>query len=165
MTFTMEGLFDPQHKIHGTDAIPAVLEGSGKVVAVFSGHYHDGGYQVANGIPYIVLQDNPAYGNDVSYDNQYAVVDVYQEGRRHSPPTRAILSPGGDQCAGPAVNGGGRVFQGADNDFLSSMTKKVARGFDLGSHGALRKLPLRHVLLAFRKRQPGERSVISPSHG
>lgn len=34
-----------------------------------------------NGISYVVLQANAAYGNDVSYHNQYALVDVYVDGK------------------------------------------------------------------------------------
>jgi hypothetical protein len=73
--------FDVQHSIHGAAAIRAILEAGGKVIAVFSGHYHDGGFQTVNGISYVVLQANAAYGNDVSYHNQYAIVDVYADGR------------------------------------------------------------------------------------
>ena len=63
-------------------AVRQLLEKSGKVAAVFSGHYHDGGFQTVNGIPYVVLQANAAYGNDVSYHNQYAVVDVFADGKK-----------------------------------------------------------------------------------
>lgn len=73
--------FDVQHEIHGAAAIRGILESSGKVIAVFSGHYHDGGFQTVNGISYVVLQANAAYGNDVSYHNQYAAVDVYADGK------------------------------------------------------------------------------------
>jgi alkaline phosphatase len=40
--------------------VRGILEASGKVLAVFSGHYHDGGYQEINGIKYIVVQANAA---------------------------------------------------------------------------------------------------------
>lgn len=74
--------FDTQHIIKNSDEVRSLLEKSGIVVAVFSGHYHDGGYQVVNNIPYIVLQANAAYGNDVSYHKQYATVDIYQNGNK-----------------------------------------------------------------------------------
>ena len=54
-----------------------------KVTAVFAGHYHDGGYQQVNGIDYIALQANVAYGNDASYHNQYATVDVRADGKKY----------------------------------------------------------------------------------
>lgn len=73
--------FDPHHTIRNAADVRSVLEKSGTVAAVFSGHYHDGGYQVVNGIPYVVLQASAAYGNDVSYHNQYAFVEVYAEGK------------------------------------------------------------------------------------
>ncbi len=73
--------FDVQHSLHNAAAIRSILEASGKVIAVFSGHYHDGGFQTVNGISYVVLQANAAYGNDASYHNQYATVDVYADGK------------------------------------------------------------------------------------
>ncbi len=73
--------FDVQHTIHNAAAIRSILEASGKIVAVFSGHYHDGGFQAVNGISYVVLQANAAYGNDASYHNQFAIVDVYADGK------------------------------------------------------------------------------------
>jgi len=73
--------FDVQHTIRNAAEIRSILEASGKVIAVFSGHYHDGGFQVVNGISYVVLQANAAYGNDASYHNQYAVVDIYADGK------------------------------------------------------------------------------------
>jgi len=74
--------FDPRHAVRQAAEIRTVLEQSGQVLAVFSGHYHDGGYQLINGIHYLVLQANAAYGNDVAYHNQYATVEVEQKGER-----------------------------------------------------------------------------------
>ncbi len=74
--------FDVNHEMRNAPAVRQLLEKSGKVAAVFSGHYHDGGFQTVNGIPYVVLQANAAYGNDVSYHNQYAVVDVFADGKK-----------------------------------------------------------------------------------
>ena len=61
--------------------VRSVLEKSGVVIAVFSGHYHEPGYQLVNGIHYVMLQANVAYGNDASYHNQFATVDVLADGR------------------------------------------------------------------------------------
>lgn len=72
--------YDPSHSAKNAGAVRSILEASGKVVAVFSGHYHDGGFQTVNGISYVVLQANAAYGNDASYHNQYATVDVFTDG-------------------------------------------------------------------------------------
>lgn len=72
--------YDPSHSAKNAAAVRSILESSGKVVAVFSGHYHDGGFQTVNGIAYVVLQANAAYGNDASYHNQYATVDVFVDG-------------------------------------------------------------------------------------
>lgn len=79
----VDPLFDPAHTIKNAADVRAILENSGKVLAVFAGHYHDGGYQEVNGIAYIGLQANTAYGNDVSYHNQYATIDVRADGPRY----------------------------------------------------------------------------------
>jgi len=76
--------YDPKHTVRNASVVRGILEASGKVLAVFSGHYHDGGYQEINGIKYIVLQANAAYGNDVSYHNQYSTVKVFSEGNKYT---------------------------------------------------------------------------------
>jgi alkaline phosphatase len=72
--------FDPKHTVRNAAEVRAVLEKSGTVLAVFAGHYHDGGYQQVAGVHYVTLQANAAYGNDASYHNQYATVEVSSEG-------------------------------------------------------------------------------------
>src|SRR5450830_1145472 len=79
----VDPLFDPAHSVKNAADIRAILEKSGKVLAVFAGHYHDGGFQQINGISYIALQSSAAYGNDVSYHNQYATVDVRADGKKY----------------------------------------------------------------------------------
>jgi alkaline phosphatase len=59
----LDAAFDPKHSVKNAAAVRSLLEQSKKVLAVFSGHYHDGGYQEVNGIRYVVLQANAAYGN------------------------------------------------------------------------------------------------------
>jgi predicted phosphodiesterase len=44
-----------QHYVKNAEAARSVLEDSGKVLAVFQGHKHDGGHQVINGIHYYTL--------------------------------------------------------------------------------------------------------------
>ncbi len=77
----VDAAYDPAHSIKNAAEIRSVLEKSGLVVAAFAGHYHDGGYMKVNGIHYVCLQANAAYGNDASYHNQYATVDVYKDGK------------------------------------------------------------------------------------
>jgi predicted phosphodiesterase len=79
----IESGFDTNHLIKNSAEIRGVLEKSGQVIAVFSGHYHDGGIQNVSGINYIVLQANAAYGNDTSYHNQYATVEVYKNDKNY----------------------------------------------------------------------------------
>jgi hypothetical protein len=77
----VDAAYDPAHSVKNAADVRAILEKSGLVVAAFAGHYHDGGYMKANGIHYVCLQANAAYGNDASYHNQYATVDVYRDGQ------------------------------------------------------------------------------------
>lgn len=80
----IDAAYDPKHTVRNAPAVRGILEASGKVFAVFGGHYHDGGYQEINGIKYIVLQANAAYGNDTSYHNQYATVKIFSEGNKYT---------------------------------------------------------------------------------
>ena len=85
--------FDMNHVIKNAGEVRSILEKSGVVVAVFSGHFHDGGYQTVNGITYTVLQASAAYGNDASYHNQYATVDVYADGKK----VKVVVAGNGNQ--------------------------------------------------------------------
>lgn len=76
----VDSAFDPKHAARNAAQVRSILESSKKVLCVFSGHYHDGGFQEVNGIRYVVLQANAAYGNDASYHNQFALVKVVDEG-------------------------------------------------------------------------------------
>jgi hypothetical protein len=79
----VDAAFDPAHSIKNAADVRSILEKSGVVIAVFAGHYHDGGYQQVNGISYVTMQANVAYGNDASYHNQFATVDVYRDGKTY----------------------------------------------------------------------------------
>jgi alkaline phosphatase len=89
----IEAGFDVNHIVKNAADVRSILEKSGIVVAVFSGHYHDGGFQTVNGIAYAVLQASAAYGNDASYHNQYATVDVYAEGKN----VKVVVAGNGSQ--------------------------------------------------------------------
>ena len=90
----VDAAFDPAHSIKNAADVRSILEKSGLVLAAFAGHYHDGGYQQVNGIHYITLQASVAYGNDVSYHNQYSTVDVYRDGGKYQ---IAIAGNGGSK--------------------------------------------------------------------
>jgi alkaline phosphatase len=90
----LDPAYDPKHTVRNAPEVRAILEGSKKVLAVFSGHYHDGGFQEINNIKYIVLQANAAYGNDATYHNQYSVVKVFAEGNNY---TLALAGNGGQK--------------------------------------------------------------------
>lgn len=62
------------HLIRNRDEVMAILESSGKVRAVFSGHYHDGCFGVCGGIPYITFS-----AMVIGDQNAYAVADVTED--------------------------------------------------------------------------------------
>ena len=62
------------HLVRNRGEVMALLSRSGKVRAVFSGHYHDGCFGVCGGIPYITFSAMVIGG-----ENAYAVVDVTED--------------------------------------------------------------------------------------
>ncbi len=91
---TLDRVDDQDHNIKNASAVRAILEASGKVLAVISGHDHQGGYANIKGIHYIVMNGNvgvsdtrswkatsQANGMDPRADNQYAVLEVYACGK------------------------------------------------------------------------------------
>lgn len=65
------------HLIRNRDEVMQLLSGSGKVRAVFSGHYHDGCFGMYGGIPYITFS-----AMVIGEENAYAVVDVTDDSVR-----------------------------------------------------------------------------------
>jgi len=64
--------------VKNAPAVRKVLEGSGKVIAVFQGHNHHGAYRRINGIPYFTMRgmvEGPGLKN-----NAYAVVRISPDG-------------------------------------------------------------------------------------
>jgi predicted phosphodiesterase len=62
------------HYVKNADEVRQILEQSGRVLAVFQGHYHDGGYSLIEGIHYYTLKavvEGPGPEN-----NSYAIVEV-----------------------------------------------------------------------------------------
>lgn len=62
--------------VTNASAVRAILQASGKVIAVFSGHHHTNDYDVVNGIPYINMM---AMTEDAYPKNAYAVVRVKKD--------------------------------------------------------------------------------------
>ena len=71
------------HTVRNAADARAILEKSGVVIAVFSGHYHEGGFQQVGDISYVTLKANVVHGCCVPYHNQYATVDVYKDGKEY----------------------------------------------------------------------------------
>ena len=74
----LEDSAEPQHIVKNAEAVRAILERSGKVKGVFTGHQHKGGANVVNGIPYYSLRAlvcDAGAGN-----NSFAEVAVFADG-------------------------------------------------------------------------------------
>lgn len=76
--------FEVELTVQNGDAVRTLFEKSGRVLAVFAGHYHSGGYQFLHGIHYVTLQGNVAFGNDVATHNQYDTVRIYQNDKGYT---------------------------------------------------------------------------------
>ncbi len=85
--------FELELKVPNADEVRSILEKSGRVLAVFGGHYHSGGYQFYRGIHYVTLQGNVAFGNDVSHHNQYDTVEVNRNGSNYQ-----LIISGNGKC-------------------------------------------------------------------
>lgn len=86
---TLDRTDDQDHNIKNASQVRAILEASGKVLAVISGHDHQGGYSNIKGIHYIVMNGNVGVndtrswdatstenGLGITNDNQFAVLEV-----------------------------------------------------------------------------------------
>jgi 3',5'-cyclic AMP phosphodiesterase CpdA len=67
---------DERHRVRNADAVRAVIEKSGKVNAVFTGHQHSGLISCVNGVTYYSLRAMVLN----SGENGYAVADIYPSG-------------------------------------------------------------------------------------
>ena len=86
---TLDRVDEQDHNIKNASAVRTILEESGRVLAVISGHDHQGGYANIKGIHYIVLNGNVgvsdsrpwsatsrAGGRDAKLDNQFVMLEV-----------------------------------------------------------------------------------------
>ena len=69
---------EPKHLVRNAAAVREVLERSGKVSAVITGHQHKGGFNVVNGITYYSLRALVCDSGDGA--NSFAEVAVYADG-------------------------------------------------------------------------------------
>jgi predicted phosphodiesterase len=66
-----------EHYVKNSKEVRKILEKSGKVAAVFQGHYHEGQYHMMNGIHYYTLKALvEGSGKD---NNSFAIVSVYSD--------------------------------------------------------------------------------------
>lgn len=86
---TLDRVDEQDHNIKNASAVRALFEESGRVLAVISGHDHQGGYANIKGIHYIVLNGNvgvndtrpwsatsQANGRDLKLDNQFSILEI-----------------------------------------------------------------------------------------
>ena len=69
---------EPRHIVRNVEAVRALLETSGKVKTVFTGHQHKGGLNVQGGITYYSLKAMVCDSGEVN--NAYAVGSIYADG-------------------------------------------------------------------------------------
>ncbi|PIE73697.1 MAG: hypothetical protein CSA20_01865 [Deltaproteobacteria bacterium] len=92
---TLDRADKEEHNIKNGSAVRTVLEDSGKVIAVFSGHDHEGGYANIKGIHYLILSGNVGTseqrpwqdtsrknGFDLQRDNQFALLEIFAAGNK-----------------------------------------------------------------------------------
>ena len=92
---TLDRVDEQDHNIKNASAVRRLLEESGKVLAVISGHDHQGGYSNIRGIHYVVMNGNmgvndyrpwsatsEAGGMDTREDNQFAVLEISRTDER-----------------------------------------------------------------------------------
>ena len=90
---TLDRVDEQDHNIKNASAVRALLEESGRVLAVISGHDHQGGYSNIRGIHYVVLNGNVgvndsrpwsatsrADGFDPQQDNQFSILEISRIG-------------------------------------------------------------------------------------
>lgn len=101
---TLDRVDEQDHNIKNASVVRSILEESGKVLAVISGHDHQGGYSNIKGIHYVVLNGNVGVndsrtwdatstekGRDLHKDNQFCVLEV---GRKDKTYTLSIAGYG-----------------------------------------------------------------------
>ena len=94
---TLDRVDEQDHNIKNASAVRTILEESGKVLAVISGHDHQGGYSNIKGIHYVVLNGNVGVndyrtwdvtstekGRDIHKDNQFCLLEVGKKGKTYT---------------------------------------------------------------------------------
>ena len=70
--------FEPRHVVKNAAQVRAILEKSGKVKAVFTGHQHSGAIDIVGGITYYSLR--ALVLNSGEEENSYALAEMYRSG-------------------------------------------------------------------------------------
>ena len=92
---TLDRVDGQDHNIKNASVVRGILEDSGRVLAVISGHDHQGGYSNIRGIHYVVMNGNvgvndyrpwsatsEAGGMDTREDNEFAVLEISRTDER-----------------------------------------------------------------------------------
>lgn len=94
---TLDRVDEQDHNIKNASVVRTILEESGKVLAVISGHDHQGGYSNIKGIHYVVLNGNVGVndtrtweatstekGRGLHNDNQFCVLEVNRKDKTYT---------------------------------------------------------------------------------
>jgi predicted phosphodiesterase len=85
----LDGSGDGAHYVNNSKEVREVLEASGKVLAVFQGHYHEGGYNKINNIHYItgkaMIEGSGEENNSYCVATVTVSGDIRIDGYRRSP--------------------------------------------------------------------------------
>jgi alkaline phosphatase len=85
----LDGSGDGAHYVNNSNEVREVLEASGKVLAVFQGHYHEGGYNKINNIHYItgkaMIEGSGEENNSYCVATVTVSGDIRIDGYRRSP--------------------------------------------------------------------------------
>ncbi len=141
---------DPAHRVKNADALRALFEKSGKVRGVFTGHQHNGGASVVNGIPYYTLRALVCASGEGN--NSFAEVAIYSDGTFTVKGWRNAVSQG-VEGEFPA---GGTVARDVPTPGAAMVVLEAWRGKKDGTgptlEEALAAFPKTGVYLAFRYR-------------
>ena len=142
----LEDSAEPNHIVKNAEAVRSLMEKSGKVCGVITGHQHRGGMRMLNGIPYYSLRALVCDSGEGA--NSFAEVAVYPSGNFTVMGWRNAVSRG--------VKGEfperGLAVRGERGGFAPDGAEMVSLEADSTSEGGLYDMPKTGVLLNIRCR-------------
>ena len=126
----LENSAEPNHIVKNAPAVRALLERSGKVKGVITGHQHLGGANVVNGIPYYSLRALVCGTGEAN--NSFAEVAVYADGAFTVTGWRNAVSRGvkGEFPARGVIAHRGDAYEFPENT-VPALKSAVAKGAEM----------------------------------